>query len=279
MNSQNEIKSTLDEIVDEAIYNEMNSQNNIESMVDESNEQDADDESTSNEINSQNMESMAESTSNEINSQSMESMAESTSNKINSQNMESMADENRLNSRELNKLKNLLDSTTVKKNKLNKRISTNTTGASVKKTVKKIRPVKMPTKQILLNYMGSEINKAYDTDAGYDLRISEQVACPKGVPVILEYASKICVPYGYYGLLNARSSINQKGTLRTGIVDAGYTGTLKSTFVADEDLLFEANTRIAQLVIIPIANTKPNKVENFEISDRGEKGFGSSGTN
>lgn len=156
--------------------------------------------------------------------------------------------------------------------KLVKRISTRS-----KNSRKKEDPVQRIAK-LTLKYTGSQIGKAYETDAGFDLRIGKDTICPAGKPVFLEFATRISIPNGYFGLLNARSSINLKGALRTGIIDAGYIGPLKGVFIADQDIILEANSRIAQVVLIPIPTIIPEPVEELQESKRGENGFGSSGT-
>lgn len=141
---------------------------------------------------------------------------------------------------------------------------------------RKLRP-KISNLKEKLQFSGAPIGKAYSSDAGYDLRVSKEYQCPKGEPVCLEFSTKVKIPNGYFGLLNARSSINARGNLRSGIIDAGYIGTIKGYFVADEDLIFEADSRVAQVVLIPIPNFETEQVEVLEATPRSSNGFGSSG--
>lgn len=88
---------------------------------------------------------------------------------------------------------------------------------------------------------------------------------------------------GYAGIILPRSGLGHKhgivlGNL-VGLIDSDYQGQL---FVScwnrgSEAFDIEVGTRIAQLVIIPVAQVAFNRVEHFEQSERGEGGFGSTG--
>lgn len=88
---------------------------------------------------------------------------------------------------------------------------------------------------------------------------------------------------GYAGIILPRSGLGHKhgivlGNL-VGLIDSDYQGQL---FVScwnrgSEAFDIEIGTRIAQLVIIPVAQVAFNRVEHFEQSERGEGGFGSTG--
>ena len=64
-----------------------------------------------------------------------------------------------------------------------------------------------------------------------------------------------------------------------GLIDSDYQGQL---FVScwnrgTESFDIDVGTRIAQLVIVPVAQVTFNRVDNFDSSDRGAGGFGSTG--
>jgi dUTP pyrophosphatase len=48
---------------------------------------------------------------------------------------------------------------------------------------------------------------------------------------------------------------------------------------SDKDFEINPGDRIAQMMIVPVVQAKFKIVENFKESERGEKGFGSSGLN
>lgn len=65
-----------------------------------------------------------------------------------------------------------------------------------------------------------------------------------------------------------------------GLIDSDYQGQL---FIScwnrgDTPYTIEIGDRIAQLVIIPVVQIRLNKVESFDDSDRGDGGFGHSGS-
>ena len=66
----------------------------------------------------------------------------------------------------------------------------------------------------------------------------------------------------------------------TGLIDSDYQGQL---FVScwnrgDKTYVIEPGERIAQLVIVPVVQAEFSIVDEFDTSDRAEKGFGSTGT-
>lgn len=88
---------------------------------------------------------------------------------------------------------------------------------------------------------------------------------------------------GFAGMILPRSGLGHKhgivlGNL-VGLIDSDYQGQL---FVScwnrgTESFDIDVGTRIAQLVIVPVAQVTFNRVDNFDSSDRGAGGFGSTG--
>jgi dUTP pyrophosphatase len=66
-----------------------------------------------------------------------------------------------------------------------------------------------------------------------------------------------------------------------GLIDSDYQGELMVPAWNRSSNDFEINPgdRIAQMIIVPVVQAKFNVVEDFEETERGEKGFGSSGLN
>jgi len=127
---------------------------------------------------------------------------------------------------------------------------------------------------------------ASDGSAGLDLR-----ACLQDT-LVLEAGDTELIPTGicihiadsgYAGLILPRSGLGHKhgivlGNL-VGLIDSDYQGQL---FVScwnrgSQPYSIEVGERIAQLVIIPVAQVAFNRVENFSESERGSGGFGSTG--
>jgi dUTP pyrophosphatase len=130
---------------------------------------------------------------------------------------------------------------------------------------------------------------AYATagSAGMDLR-----ACIPG-PVTLIPGDCELIPTGlaiyiedpgYAALILPRSGLGHKhgivlGNL-VGLIDSDYQGELMISCWnrGETEFTIERGDRIAQLVLVPIAQMTFSVVEDFEDSIRGESGFGSSGT-
>lgn len=91
------------------------------------------------------------------------------------------------------------------------------------------------------------------------------------------------IPKGYVGLIQDRSSMGAK-TIKVlgGVIDSSYLGDVSVLLVnlTDKEQYFQAGSKIAQLVLIPIATPKVTPkatLEELGTTQRGEKGFGSTG--
>lgn len=123
--------------------------------------------------------------------------------------------------------------------------------------------------------------RAHNNDAGYDI----YAPCDFGIHALQNTFIKlgVCVeiPKGYTGLLLGRSSMNGKGIIcMTGVIDSGYTGELRAMFfnTTSNAIAIHKGERICQLVILKLADIeKAERVEELENSERGDKGFGSTG--
>jgi dUTP pyrophosphatase len=88
---------------------------------------------------------------------------------------------------------------------------------------------------------------------------------------------------GYAALILPRSGLGHKhgivlGNL-VGLIDSDYQGQLMVSAWNRSDVPFtiEPMERIAQLVIVPVAQAQFNVVTEFPVSERGENGYGSTG--
>ena len=91
---------------------------------------------------------------------------------------------------------------------------------------------------------------------------------------------KIKLPVGTYGRIAPRSGLATKGIdVAAGVIDWDYTGEIRVLLVNNSDIAFEVNIgdRIAQLIIERIATVKFETVKSLTDTERGEKGFGSTG--
>ena len=121
-------------------------------------------------------------------------------------------------------------------------------------------------------------------DAGADLRSTEDAVIPAGKRLLLRTGVSIALPDGYVGLVHPRSGLAAKNGITVlnapGTVDAGYRGEIMVTLLntSDEDFVVQRGDRIAQLVIQQFERARFIQVEELPGSERGETGFGSSGT-
>ena len=133
---------------------------------------------------------------------------------------------------------------------------------------------------------GKESEKAYNTDAGFDLRYPEKEKLeikPGKIAFINSYIA-MEIPENTYCQLVSRSSLAKQGIeVKGGTIDAGYTGNIGIILYnnSDETYIIQPNEKIAQAVFLPlikISNLKlVNTREELKSSKRGQQGFGSSG--
>jgi dUTP pyrophosphatase len=127
--------------------------------------------------------------------------------------------------------------------------------------------------------------RAYAGDAGLDLVACERIELGPGERGIVPTGLAVAIPDGYAGFVLRRSGLAAKHGVTVlnapGLVDSGYRGELRVILLnTDKHEIFvvEPGTRVAQLVLVPIALAEPHEVEALPESERGEEGFGSSGT-
>jgi dUTP pyrophosphatase len=128
---------------------------------------------------------------------------------------------------------------------------------------------------------GKTPTRAYRGDAGSDLyTMGEWIALPNTLTNI-STGVRVRLPEGFYARIVARSGTLRKyGILvNEGIIDNGYTGEL---FVCvfnpnDHEVIIPDGDRLAQLILCPIVDAQFERVEILPTTERGERGFGSSG--
>ncbi len=118
-------------------------------------------------------------------------------------------------------------------------------------------------------------------DAGLDLYSVEEVVLKPGQWVAVPTGIAVEIPEGHFGLIKDRSGLALKHALHclAGVVDENYRGEIKVVLInlGNEEVKLEKGTRIAQLLIVPYTKVEPVEVEVLSDTERGEKGFGSSG--
>jgi len=118
-------------------------------------------------------------------------------------------------------------------------------------------------------------------DAGLDLYAVEDVVLKPGGWAAVPTGIAVEIPKGYFGLIKDRSGLALKYALHclAGVVDENYRGELKVVIInlGPKEVRIEKGTRIAQLLVIPYLPVEVKEVEELSDTERGKKGFGSSG--
>ena len=145
--------------------------------------------------------------------------------------------------------------------------------------------------QVELKILDDRIKEAMPTyatsgSAGLDLRacLAEAVTIQPGETTLIPTGMAIhLADPGYAAMILPRSGLGHKhgivlGNL-VGLIDSDYQGQLFVSCWNRSQTAFVMNPmeRMAQLVIVPVVQANFKLVDEFDVSDRGEGGFGSTG--
>ena len=124
--------------------------------------------------------------------------------------------------------------------------------------------------------------KGSDFAAGWDLYAIEETTVSKGESTLIRTGMKCAIPEGWEGQIRCRSSLGKKGMIMPnglGTIDSDYRGELKVILInlGQDAFVVERGMRIAQLVIAPVVQLEVELVTSLDETERGEKGFGSTG--
>ena len=122
--------------------------------------------------------------------------------------------------------------------------------------------------------------------AGADLYacLDEALTLMPGETFLVPTGLSMALPEGYAGLIYARSGLASKKGLapanKVGVVDSDYRGEVMVALHnhSNKAATIEPNERIAQLVITPSIAAAFSVVDELDVTERGEGGFGSTGT-
>ena len=117
--------------------------------------------------------------------------------------------------------------------------------------------------------------------AGYDLAAAQTAVCPAHGKVLVKTGLSLAMPSGCYGRIAPRSGLALKKFIDVGagVVDADYRGELGIVLFNFSDTDFQINMgdKVAQLIFEKIKTPVLKEVDSLEDTDRGNKGFGSTG--
>ena len=163
-----------------------------------------------------------------------------------------------------------------------------------------------PTIPTVLKEGTEMISYAHEGDAGLDLCATEDVTLYPGQWKMVGSGVSMAIPKGFVGIVTPRSGLGCKGLVlknTIGVIDAGYRGEIKMPLfnnnpthvwmVASENgkaktiidaipnfdgtIHVHKGDRVAQLLIIPVAQASLVQVDTLDETERGQDGFGSTG--
>ena len=142
--------------------------------------------------------------------------------------------------------------------------------------------MKMKVRFKKLEECASIPTKAHPTDAGFDLVCTSYNVDQENGIVTFHTAIAVALPKGYFALLCPRSSVYKYPLQMAngiGIIDQGYHGELifKYRIIGKLTKCMAPGEKVGQLVILPLPDMGMEEVHEFEETERGEGGFGSSG--
>ena len=131
--------------------------------------------------------------------------------------------------------------------------------------------------------------KAHPDDAGYDLTaVSKTYLATPDVAVEYDLGFAMQLPPNHVGLIFPRSSIRKTDMMLrncVGVIDENYTGNVTATFGyfnkkehIYSQVEYKVGERVAQLVVVPLAQLEIEQVDELDETDRGSGGYGSSGS-
>ncbi len=125
--------------------------------------------------------------------------------------------------------------------------------------------------------------QAYEGDAGLDLAACDRVEIRPGERALVSTGLAVAIPEGFAGFVQPRSGLAAEHGITVlntpGLIDPGYRGEVRVILHnadARTPFVVEPGMRIAQLVVVPVAEIEPVEVEELPASERGVRGFGSS---
>lgn len=148
--------------------------------------------------------------------------------------------------------------------------------------VKKLRPEAQLPLMATIGSAGSDIRAClYDEETGEKVT---KIVIPAYGKAKINTGLAFQLPENHVMLIYPRSSMGVKKGLRlqntTGVLDSDYTGECLLFLKNDSDtsVTIEDGERIAQIVVLPYPTVTYTEVEELNKTDRGDGGFGSTGS-
>lgn len=134
----------------------------------------------------------------------------------------------------------------------------------------------------------SAVVPSYGTEsaAGADLRLltDKEITIEPGETVLIHTGIALEIPEGYAGLIFARSGLATKRDLapanKVGLIDSDYRGEIMVPLHNHGKIpqVLSNGERVAQIVFVPYLHAEFIEAESLSDTERGNGGFGSTGT-
>lgn len=122
---------------------------------------------------------------------------------------------------------------------------------------------------------------AHNGDAGLDVFACEDFELKPGARHAFRTGIALSIPSGYALLVWDKSGLAANFGLKTmaGVIDSGYRGECKIVLfnVGQKSYKIKKGDKIAQLLLQKVENVEVNQVDELDMTERGDGGFGSTG--
>lgn len=122
--------------------------------------------------------------------------------------------------------------------------------------------------------------RAHNTDAGLDLKSPICIEIPARSSAVIDTGVHVDLPIGTVGFLKSKSGLNVNHDITSdGVIDVGYTGSIKVKLYNHGITPYQVlrGDKITQLVVVECHFPDVEIVEELDNTERGNKGFGSTG--
>lgn len=117
-------------------------------------------------------------------------------------------------------------------------------------------------------------------DACMDIYSNADVTVNPGTTAIIPTGIALEIPEGFEGIIRGRSGLSSKGLqVQIGTIDSTYRGEIGVMFYnsTDKPYNIKKGNRIAQFTLKPIIRLRMVEKDTLSETERGERGYGSSG--
>lgn len=135
-----------------------------------------------------------------------------------------------------------------------------------------------------IQYVGPKPYRKHATDAGSDLTIVRDVIVQHGQVTFVSTGVAVAIPENHVGYVIPRSGLGTKHGLALantiGVIDSDFRGEIELALTLNRPgrVQLARGSRVAQLVIQPIIVPEWVRADRLDETERGDGGFGSTGT-